>query len=75
MDLGEGRAEEFFYEVVAAAEMEFFGQDAEGVFADDEIDFGDAVVLHGSAEEFGGVDAAAGSCDGDGDVARGFVRL
>jgi hypothetical protein len=67
-------AEEFFYEVGAAAEMEFFGQDSEGVFADDEIDFGDAIVLHGGAEELGGVDAAAGSGYGEGDVAglRGF---
>jgi hypothetical protein len=67
-------AEEFFYEVVAAAEMEFFGEDAEGVFADDEIDSGDAIVLHGGAEELGGVDAAAGSGYGEGDVAglRGF---
>ena len=29
----------------------------------------DGYLLRGSAEELGGVDAAAGSCDGEGDVA------
>src|SRR6266436_9168439 len=71
-DLGGWGAEEFFCEVVAAAEMELFGEDAEGVFADDEIDFGDAIVLHGGPEELGGVDAAASSGYGEGDVAGGF---
>jgi hypothetical protein len=71
LDLWGWGAEEFFYEVVAAAEMELFGEDAEGVFADDEIDFGDAIVLHGGAEELGGVDAAAGSGYGEGDGAGG----
>ena len=63
-DLWGWSAEKFFYEVVAAAEMELFGEDAEGVFADDEIDFGDAIILHGDAEELGGIYAAAGSGDG-----------
>ena len=69
VDLGGRDAEEFFYEVVATAEVELFGEDAEGVFADDEIDFGDAIVLHSGAQELGGVDAAAGSGYGEGDVA------
>jgi hypothetical protein len=68
-------AEKFFYEVVATAEVEFFGEDTESIFADDEIDFGDAIVLRGSAEELGGVDASAGSGYGESNVARGFVRL
>jgi hypothetical protein len=74
LDLWGWGAEEFFYEVVAAADVEFFGEDAEGVFADDEIDSGDAIVLRGGAEELGGVDAAAGSGYGECDVAglRGF---
>ena len=72
LDLRGWGAEEFFCEVVAAAEVELFGEDAEGVFADDEIDFGDAIVLHGGAEELGGVDAAASSGYGEGDVAGGF---
>src|SRR5262249_31213076 len=71
---GAGDAEEFFYEGVAAAEVELVGEDAESVFADDEIDSGDTMVLRGGAEELGGVDAAAGSGDGEGEVAglRGF---
>ena len=32
VELGAGGAEEFFGEVVAAAEFQFFGEDAEGVF-------------------------------------------
>ena len=72
LDLGRWGAEEFFCEVVAAAEVELFGEDAEGVFADDEIDFSDAIVLYGGAEELGGVDAAAGSGYGQCDGARGL---
>jgi hypothetical protein len=49
--------------------MEFFGQYSEGIFTDDKIDFGDAMVWRGGAEEFGGVDAAAGSGYGECDVA------
>jgi hypothetical protein len=64
-----GGSEEFFYEVVAAAEVELLCEDAEGIFADHEVDFGDAIFLRGSAEELGGVDAAAGSGNGEGDVA------
>jgi hypothetical protein len=68
-DFRGGSAEKLFCEVIAAAEVELFGEDAEGVFADDEIDFGDAIVLHSGAEELGGVDAAASSGYGEGDVA------
>jgi hypothetical protein len=49
LDLGGWSAEEFFYELGAAAEMELFGEDAKGTFADDEIYFGDAIVLHSGA--------------------------
>ncbi len=71
LELGARGAEEFFGEVVAAAQVELFGEDAEGVFGGDEVDFGDAGVGGERAEDFGGVDAAAGSGDGEGDVARG----
>jgi hypothetical protein len=70
LDFGGGSAEEFFYEPVAATEMKFFCEDAEGVFADDEVDLRDAVVVNGGPEEFGCVDGAAGSGDGEGEVAR-----
>ena len=42
--------EEFFKEIGAAADAEFFGKDAEGVFAGDEVDAGDAVVGFERAE-------------------------
>ena len=70
MDFFGGGAEEFFYEVVAAAEMEFFGEDAERVFRDDEVDFFHADVGDEGAEHLGGVDGAAGAGDGQGEVAR-----
>jgi hypothetical protein len=47
----------------------FVGVDAEGGFGDDEVDAGDAGVGDEGAEDFGGVEAAAGSGDGEGDVA------
>jgi hypothetical protein len=72
LDLGGGGAEEFFCEVVAAAEVELFGEDTESVFADDEVYFYDAGVCGEGAEDLGGVDAAAGSGDGESDVAGGF---
>ena len=62
--LAHGRAEEFFREVVAAAELQLFGEDAEGVVGDDEVDLCDAGVGGERAEHLGGVDAAAGSGDG-----------
>ena len=70
LDLRGWCAEEFFGEVVAAAEMKFFGEDAESIFGDDEVDSGDAGVAASGAEELGGVDGAAGSGYGEGDVAR-----
>ena len=39
LEFGAGGAEEFFGEVVAAAEVKFFGEDAEGVFGGDEVYF------------------------------------
>jgi hypothetical protein len=68
LDLGGCGAEEFLYEVIAAAEVELFGEDAESILADDEIDFGDAIVLGDCAKELGGVDAAAGSRYGECDI-------
>ena len=50
--------------------MEFFGEDAEGVFGDDEVDFFDAGVGDEGAKHLGGVDGAAGAGDGEGEVAR-----
>lgn len=64
LDFFAGCAEEFFDEAVASAELEFFGEDAEGVVGDDEVDFGYARVGGEGAEHLGGVDASAGSGDG-----------
>ena len=64
LEFGAGSAEEFFGEVVAAAEVKLFGEDAEGAVGGDEVDFGDAGVGGEGAEDLGGVDAAAGSGDG-----------
>lgn len=69
LDLGAGFAEEFGDEIVAAAELHLFGEDAEGGFGGDEVDFGDAGVGGEGAQDFGGVYGAAGSGDGEGDVA------
>jgi len=64
LEFGAGSAEEFFGEVVAAAEVKLFGEDSEGAVGGDEVDFGDAGVGGEGAEDLGGVDAAAGSGDG-----------
>ena len=64
LEFGAGSAEEFFGEVVAAAQVELFGEDAEGAVGGDEVDLSDALVGGKSAEDLGGVDAAAGSGDG-----------
>ena len=69
VEFGGGGAEEFFGEIGAAAEVELFGEDSEGVFGSDEVDFGDAWVGSEGAEGFGGVDTATGSGYGEGDVA------
>jgi hypothetical protein len=67
LKFGAGGAEEFFCEVVAAAEMQLFGEDSEGAVGGYEVDFGDTGVGGEGAEHLGGVDAAAGSGDGEGD--------
>jgi len=64
LEFGAGSAEEFFREVVAAAEVQLFGEDAKGAVGGDEVDPGDAGVGGEGAEDLGGVDAAAGSGDG-----------
>lgn len=51
-------AEEFFREAVAAGDIEFFGEDAEGVFTGDEMDAGDAVVGFEGTEHGAGEDGA-----------------
>ena len=71
LDLVGGGAEEFFGEVVAAAELQLFGEDAEGVLGGDEVDVCDASVGDEGAEHLGGVDGAAGAGYGEGDVVRG----
>jgi len=63
LDLGAGFAEEFGDESVAAAELHLFGEDAEGGFGGDEVDFGDAGVGGEGAQDFRSVDGAAGSGD------------
>src|SRR5258707_12952018 len=40
LDPGGWGAQEFFYEIVAAADMELFGPEAEGVFAGEGMEFG-----------------------------------
>ena len=64
LELGAGGAEELFGEVVAAAQVQFFGEDAEGAVGGYEVDLGYALVVGEGAKDLGGVDAAAGSGDG-----------
>ena len=64
LDFGAWRAEEFFGEAVASAELHLFGEDAEGAVGDDEVDLCHADVGGERTEDFGGVDGAAGSGDG-----------
>ncbi len=61
-----GGTEKFFDETDAAAELQLFDEDAEGVGADDEIDLGDALVGLEGAEHLGRVDGTAGAGDGEG---------
>ena len=75
LELGAGCAEELFGEVVAAAQVQLFGEDAEGAVGGYEVDLCDALVGGEGAQDLGGVDAAAGSRDGQGDAARGWVSL
>ena len=56
--LGGGCGEQFFDEIVAAGDAEFFGEDAEGVFRGDEMDARDAVVGFQRAECLAGEDCA-----------------
>ena len=74
---GTGCAEELFHQTVAAADLHFFGEDAEGGFGGDEVDVGDAGVGVESPEHLGGEDGAAGAGDGEGkfQVWRGRIRL
>ena len=64
LEFGAGSAEEFFGEIVASAQVQLFGEDAEGAVGGDEVDFGDTGVGGDGAEDLRGVDAAAGSRDG-----------
>jgi hypothetical protein len=75
MKLGAWCAEEFFGEIIAAREGEFFGEDAQRAFGCDEVDTGDAVVGGEGAQHLCGIDAAACSCDGEGDVAGFSHRM
>jgi len=67
--LGAWESEEFFGEIVAAGEGKLFGEDAQRAFGCDEVNTGDAVVGGEGAQHLRGIDAAAGSGDGEGDVA------
>ncbi len=51
-------AQEFFYEAVAAGDVEFFGYDSERIFRGYEVDAGDAVVGFEGAQHGAGEDAA-----------------
>ena len=63
-----GRAEELFDQAVAAAELQFFGEDAQRSFRRDEVNVGDAGVGVEGAEHFCGEDGAAGAGDGEGEA-------
>lgn len=69
-ELFAGRAEELFGEVVASAEAELFGDDAQRVFRCDEVNVRDAVVGGEGAQHLRGIDAATGSGNGEDDAAR-----
>ena len=73
MDFGAGRAEEFFDQAVAAAELHLFGEDAQGGFRGDELDLADADVGSQSAKHFSGEDRTTGAGDGEdeAEVGRG----
>lgn len=72
-DFRGGVAEEFFGEVVAAAEAQFFCEDAEGAFCGDEVDAGDAGVGIEKPQEGLSEDGAAGSGESQGEVEAGLV--
>jgi hypothetical protein len=59
-------AEKLFDEIVAAAQAEFFGEDAQRIFRDDEVDAGDAVVGFEGAEYLLRKNCARGAGDGEG---------
>ena len=61
----------FSDEAVASAELHLFGEDAQGGFAGDEVDVGDAGVGVEGAEHLGGEDGAAGAGDGQGEAEIG----
>jgi hypothetical protein len=63
LEFGAGGAEEFFGEVVAAAQAQFFGEDAEGAVGGYEVDLCYALVGGEGAQDLCGIDAAAGSSD------------
>ncbi len=62
---GGWRVEELFHKIVAAAELHLFGEDAQGGFAGDKVDMGDARVSVESAQHLSGKKRAAGSGDGE----------
>jgi hypothetical protein len=59
-------AEKFFAEIGAAGDAKFFRDDAEGVFAGDEMDAGDTVIGFKGAQKLASEDCAGGAGDGDG---------
>ena len=63
-------AEEFFSEVISAAQRKFFGKDAERVFRGHKVNARDTIVAREGAEHLGGIDGAAGSGDRECDVVR-----
>jgi hypothetical protein len=70
LELEAGGAEELFGEIVAAAQVKLFGEDAEGALRGDEIDLCDAGVGGEDAQYLDGINAAAGSGYGEGNIAR-----
>jgi hypothetical protein len=68
-DFSGGSAEKLLGQIVAAADLQLSGEDAESVFRRDEVDAVDAGVGDEGAKHLGGIDGAAGAGDGKGDIA------
>jgi hypothetical protein len=64
LEFGAGGSEEFFGEVVATAQVQLFGEDAEGAVGGYEVDLCYTLVGGEGAQDLRGVDAAASPGDG-----------
>lgn len=71
-ELCAGSAKKFFSEAGASAKAKLFCEDTQRAFGRDEVNAGDALVGGQGTQHLDGIDAAAGSGDGEGQVARGW---